>query len=80
MEERLELPLTAVEGEMFMPAAVVSALLRGFGAQWQLWTATGEADLDPDTVAALAEALDDFADQLDVECIALTQPTEENDQ
>ncbi|MFC8450240.1 hypothetical protein [Kitasatospora sp. NPDC057223] len=38
------------------------------------------ADLDPDTVAALAEALGDFAGQLDVQCIALTQPTEENDQ
>ena len=79
MEEKLVLPLTDVEGEMFLPAAVVSDILRGFGVQWQLWTATGQADLDPGTVAALAEALDDFADQLDVECIALTGPAEQNE-
>jgi hypothetical protein len=66
LSERVTLPLKEVDGEMYLPAAVVSALLCGFE------TATGEADFDPQTVDSLAEALTGYADQLNVEAIART--------
>lgn len=69
--EQRHLPLVRhPDGELYAPAAAVTALLRGTGDQWQEWTRQGKARLDADTVAALRHALHDLADQLDVACIA----------
>ncbi|MEU9304786.1 DUF6213 family protein [Streptomyces sp. NPDC048269] len=59
-----------VGGHLLMPAEQVTSLLRRLAAGWLQSTDAGEADLDPGTVMALAGALSEVADQIDVECIA----------
>ncbi|MFJ8443980.1 DUF6213 family protein [Kitasatospora griseola] len=71
-ELRCALPLyrDAATGEMAIPAAEVSALLRAVARQWLEWERAGDVDLDPQTVSLLGGALAGLADQIDVTCIA----------
>ncbi|WP_282206821.1 DUF6213 family protein [Kitasatospora fiedleri] len=70
----LRLPLALYRdnatGEMVIPAAEVSGLLRTSARQWLTWEREDQAELDPQTVALLGGALADLADQIDVACIA----------
>jgi hypothetical protein len=67
----VQLPLIRHESQAYAPAAAVTALLRGVGDQWQIWTQQGIANLDAETVDSLRDSLHDLADQLDAECIAV---------
>lgn len=64
------------DGALYVPADHVSALLRRVADQWS----TSEAE-DGESVAAraVAEALQDLADQIDVECIAHRTTPREGD-
>lgn len=58
-----------MDGHLLMPAEQVTSLLRYLGAGWLESVDAQETDLDPRTVMALARALSEIADQIDVECI-----------
>ncbi|MFC9294127.1 DUF6213 family protein [Streptomyces sp. NPDC057011] len=59
----------ALGDRLLIPADHLTGLLRRLAAQWLQATDAGETDLDPRTVEALAGALSEVADQIDVECI-----------
>jgi hypothetical protein len=69
----MPLALRTLDGEQYNAAADVTAMLRGFAETWRWWRASGQVDLDLATVATIDSAVTDFADQLDVECIALAR-------
>jgi hypothetical protein len=71
---RASLPLSWHRGQLHVPAAVVTDLLRGVGDQWLAWISDGATDLDLETVEALRASLYEIADQVDAECIGLTPP------
>jgi len=56
------------DGALYVPAEQVTALLRHLAAQWQAHPAH-----DPGTVGQLAAQVREIADQIDVECIALSR-------
>ncbi|MFF2748381.1 DUF6213 family protein [Kitasatospora sp. NPDC058048] len=58
------------DGALVVPADLVTALLRGIAATWQVWAQRGVPGLDTVTATGLGAVLADLADQLDVECIA----------
>ncbi|MFG2873580.1 DUF6213 family protein [Streptomyces sp. NPDC048337] len=60
----------ALGDQLLIPADHLTGLLRRLAAEWLQATDAGETDLDPRTVEALARALSEVADQIDVECIA----------
>ncbi|WP_042364599.1 hypothetical protein [Streptacidiphilus neutrinimicus] len=67
----VELPLLALsEGALLIPAENVTALLRDIAGEYRSW---GRADhSEAQAVADAAHVLDRLADQIDVECIAVT--------
>ncbi|MFI8100579.1 DUF6213 family protein [Streptomyces sp. NPDC086023] len=66
------------DGGLLIPAGEVTALLRRLGAGWVETVGEDETELEPGTVMALACALCEIADQIDVECIGfLPSPDEE---
>ncbi|MFD8483620.1 DUF6213 family protein [Kitasatospora sp. NPDC059673] len=71
-ELRRHLPIDhdASTGEMVVPAADVSGLLRAAVGQRLTWERNGDCELAPQTVALLGGALAGLADQIDVACIA----------
>ena len=80
MTQTTQLPVIRDDaGNTYLPAATVSALLRGLGDTWTTWVEQGLTDLDGPTVDALAEQLDDVANQIDVDCIAALAPRPDND-
>lgn len=83
-EARLAAPEVSVEadGRLTVPAEHVTALLRSIAGTWQASTHDGtpvlvmdedaNVSLEPVTVRALAHALDNIANQLDVQYIHIT--------
>ncbi|MFE9629690.1 DUF6213 family protein [Streptomyces sp. NPDC006463] len=69
---QVSIPLIpAADGVLLIPAGQVTELLRRLSADWLYSTDSGEMRGDPQTVLDLAGVLDQLADQIDVECIAL---------
>ncbi|MER7043997.1 MULTISPECIES: hypothetical protein [Streptomyces] len=70
-----------LDGQLYVRAEDVTALLRGIADSWTthaeagdaVWAPQGRADipLDPHALHTLAEVLTVHADQFDVQCIAL---------
>ncbi|MFF2144749.1 hypothetical protein [Kitasatospora sp. NPDC058190] len=67
--QHFQTPVYRMDDRLVIPAASVTAMLRGIAAMWQTWRRNG-APLDLETTATLCTALDTFVDQLEAECIA----------
>jgi hypothetical protein len=71
----VELPLLALsEGGLLIPAQDVTALLRDIAGEYRSWA--GPDVSEAQAVADAAHVLDRLADQIDVECIAITDEPE----
>lgn len=69
------------EGALYIPAQQVTGLLRRLAGQWQDWGHDDEQPaLDSVTLHLLTTALQDAADQIDVECIGRTHEHPPRDQ
>ncbi|WP_205613889.1 DUF6213 family protein [Streptomyces sp. S1] len=66
------------DGHLVLPADEVTGLLRHLAAGWLESTGEDDLDLAPETVVALAGALTEVADRIDVECIALAPHGDED--
>ncbi|MET9930872.1 MULTISPECIES: DUF6213 family protein [unclassified Streptomyces] len=66
------------DGHLVLPADEVTGLLRHLAAGWLESTGEDDLDLAPETVVALAGALTEVADRIDVECIALAPRGDED--
>ncbi|MFE6847720.1 DUF6213 family protein [Streptomyces sp. NPDC057686] len=59
------------DGIPLIPADHVTALLRTIAVDWVRSADTDDPSVDRQTVESLAGVLDELADSIDVECIAL---------
>ncbi|WP_152648490.1 hypothetical protein [Streptacidiphilus anmyonensis] len=66
-----------VDGQMLVPAAVLSDLLRQVAGQLATWPDEGA---DPGTVRAVLVLLRQVADQIDVDCIEVVTALDEEEE
>ncbi|MER5638149.1 hypothetical protein ABT095_14470 [Kitasatospora sp. NPDC002227] len=71
--EPVHLALHRVGDQLMIPAAQVTALVRGIGQLFGAWR-RGGAPLDLETTATLCQALEDYADTLEIELTAAELP------
>ncbi|MFJ7206146.1 hypothetical protein ACIQWR_21740 [Streptomyces sp. NPDC098789] len=64
--------IPATDGQLLIPAAQVTALLRTLAGDLLTPAGAEDAQGEPRTVDEAAGAMNQLADQLDVECIACT--------
>ncbi|MGW7437587.1 DUF6213 family protein [Streptomyces sp. NPDC054849] len=62
--------IPTAEGQLLIPAAEVTSLLRCLAADWLGSPASGEGPDVPAAVDEAAGAINQLADQIDAECIA----------
>lgn len=63
------------DGQVLVPATILPAMLRQVAEQLSVWPEQGA---DEDTVKAVQVLLSQVADQIDVDCIAVTSALEDD--